>query len=80
MALTNLLKAKGVEAGFIELGSPGQNGHIKSVFGKLRDELLNMEIFPTRKDLQFHRDDFQEFYNNRRLHSPGEGSHRRYTR
>ena len=67
--LTEFLKQQGVEAGFIKPGSPWQNGHIESFFGKLRDELLNMEIFLTGKDLQSHLDDFSEFYNNRRPHS-----------
>jgi putative transposase len=67
--LIQFLEDKGVEAGFIEPGSPWQNGHIESFFGKLRDELLNMEIFLTGKDLQAHLDDFMEFYNNRRPHS-----------
>ena len=67
--LTSFLEEQGVEAGFIEPGSPWQNGHIESFFGKLRDELLNMEIFLTGKDLQSHLDDFLEFYNNRRPHS-----------
>jgi putative transposase len=44
--LTTFLKEAGVEAGFIEPGSPWQNGHIESFFGKLRDELLNMESSP----------------------------------
>ena len=30
---------------FIEPGSPWENGYIKSFNGKLRDELLNREIF-----------------------------------
>jgi putative transposase len=67
--LVKFLEAQGVEAGFIQPGSPRQNGHIESFFGKLRDELLNMEIFLTGKDLQAHLDDFQEFYNKRRPHS-----------
>ena len=67
--LTNFLDARGIEAGFIEPGSPWQNGHIESFFGKLRDELLNMEIFPTGKDLQIHLDDYRDHYNKRRPHS-----------
>lgn len=67
--LVQFLEEQGVEAGFIEPGSPWQNGHIESFFGKLRDELLNMEIFLTGRDLQSHLDDFQEFYNYRRPHS-----------
>ena len=32
---------------FIESGSPGENGYIKSFNGKLRDELLDRKIFDT---------------------------------
>ena len=32
---------------FIEPGSPWENGYIESFNGKLRDELLNLEIFTT---------------------------------
>lgn len=30
---------------FIEPGSPWENGHVESFNGKLRDELLNGELF-----------------------------------
>jgi len=32
---------------FIEPGSPWENGYVESFYGKLRDELLNREIFDT---------------------------------
>ena len=32
---------------FIEPGSPWENGYIESFNGKLRDELLNREVFTT---------------------------------
>lgn len=64
--VTKFLDAQGTQAGFIEPGSPWQNGHIESSFGKLRDDLLKMDIFPTGKDLQRHLDDFQEHYNPKR--------------
>ena len=35
----------GVKTLFIEPGSPWENGYIESFNGKLRDELLNREIF-----------------------------------
>ena len=41
------LKRLGVKTLFIELGSPWENGYIESFNGKLRDELLNREIFTT---------------------------------
>jgi len=39
------LKASGVQTLYIEPRSPWENGYIKSLNGKLRDELLNREIF-----------------------------------
>ena len=35
---------------FIEQGSPWENGYIESFYGKLRDELLNREIFTTLEE------------------------------
>jgi putative transposase len=67
--VTKFLDLSGTEAGFIEPGSPWQNGHIESFFGKLRDELLNMEIFPTGKDLQQHLNEYRDHYNQRRPHT-----------
>ena len=37
----------GVKTLYIEPGSPWENGYIESFNGKLRDELLNREIFTT---------------------------------
>ena len=37
----------GVKTGYIEPGSPWENGYIKSFNGKLRDKLLNGDIFDT---------------------------------
>jgi len=37
----------GGETLFIEPGSPWENGFIESFNGKLRDELINREIFDT---------------------------------
>jgi len=37
----------GVKTLFIEPGSPWENGYIESFNGRLRDELLNREIFTT---------------------------------
>ena len=41
------LSRLGVKTLFIEPGSPWENGYIESFNGKLRDELLNREIFTT---------------------------------
>ena len=37
----------GIRTLYIEPGSPWENGYLESFNGKLRDELLNMEIFDT---------------------------------
>lgn len=46
-AVREWLERVGVKTLFIELGSPWENGYVESFNGKLRDELLNTEIFDT---------------------------------
>jgi transposase InsO family protein len=46
------LQKLGVQTLFIEPGSPWENGYIESLNGKLRDELLNREIFTTLLEAQ----------------------------
>ena len=46
------LERIGVKTLFIEPGSPWENGYVESFNGKLRDELLNGEIFYTLKEAQ----------------------------
>ena len=41
------LETLGVQPLFIEPGSPWENGYVESFNGKLRDELLDREIFYT---------------------------------
>lgn len=54
---------------FIEPGSPWENGYVESFNGKLRDELLNGELFTTLKEAQVLIADWQEHYNLVRPHS-----------
>ena len=49
-AVREWLSRLGVGTLFIEPGSPWENGYIESFNGKLRDELLNGEIFTTLKE------------------------------
>ena len=44
-AVRDWLKAVGVRTLYIEPGSPWENGYVESFNGKLRDELLNVEVF-----------------------------------
>ena len=46
-AVRDWLKSVGVKTLYIEPGSPWENGYVESFNGKLRDELLNVEIFDT---------------------------------
>ena len=41
----DLLEQADVKTIFIALGSPWENGYVESFNGKLRDELLNGELF-----------------------------------
>ena len=54
---------------FIEPGSPWENGYIESFNGKLRDELLNMEIFDTLLEAQVLIERWRRVYNHVRPHS-----------
>ena len=59
----------GVKALFIEPGSPWENGYNESFNGKLRDELLNGEIFYTLKEAQILIEQWRQEYNTFRPHS-----------
>ncbi len=54
---------------FIEPGSPWENGYIESFNGKLRDELLNGEIFYTLREARVLIDRWRKHYNQIRPHS-----------
>lgn len=59
----------GVQTLFIEPGSPWENGYIESFNGKLRDELLNGEIFDTVLEARVLTEDYRRHYNTVRPHS-----------
>jgi len=46
-AVRQWLGSIGVQTLYIEPGSPWENGYVESFNGKMRDELLNREIFTT---------------------------------
>jgi transposase InsO family protein len=54
---------------FIEPGSPWENGYVESFNGKLRDELLNVEIFDTLREAQVLVERWRKHYNTVRPHS-----------
>ncbi len=68
-AVRQWLKDLGVKTLYIEPGSPWENGYIESFNGKLRDELLNVEIFTTLSEAQVLIENWRKDYNQIRPHS-----------
>ena len=59
----------GAKTLFIAPGSPWDNGYCESFNGKLRDELLNGELFYSLKEAQVVIEQWRRHYNTRRPHS-----------
>ena len=68
-ALRTWLAESGVKTLYIEPGAPWQNGFNESFNGKLRDELLNGELFTSLKEAKVVTEDYRLEYNHRRPHS-----------
>ena len=68
-AVRRWLSRLGVKTLFIEPGSPWENGYIESFNGKLRDELLNREVFTTLTEAQILIEQWRMDYNHIRPHS-----------
>jgi transposase InsO family protein len=68
-AIRKWLSNVGVRTLFIEPGSPWENGYIESFNGKLRDELLNREIFTTLTEAKVLIEQWRQEYNHIRPHS-----------
>lgn len=59
----------GAKTAFIEPGSPWENGYVESFNGKLRDELLNAEVFHTLAEAKILIEQWRRHYNTTRPHS-----------
>ena len=68
-AVRRWLGKLGVGTLFIEPGSPWENGYVESFNGKVRDELLNPEIFDTVLEAQVLTERWRRVYNAVRPHS-----------
>ena len=68
-AIRKWLKKVGVGTLYIEPGSPWENGYGESFNGKLRDELLNTELFDTLLETKVLADRYRKHYNTARPHS-----------
>ena len=68
-AIRKWLNSLGVKTLFIEPGSPWENGYIESFNGKLRDELLDRDIFTTLTEARVLIEQWRREYNQVRPHS-----------
>ena len=68
-AVRNWLGKLGVGTLYIEPGSPWENGYGESFNGKVRDELLNLELFDTVFEAKVLADRYRKHYNTVRPHS-----------
>lgn len=59
----------GAKTAYIMPGSPWENGYCESFNSKLRDELLNGEIFYTLKEAKIIIESWRQHYNSVRPHS-----------
>lgn len=62
------LKQASVRTLYIQKGSPWENGYVESFNGKLRDELLNRELFLSVTEAKVLLDGWRIEYNQRRPH------------
>jgi putative transposase len=63
------IAAVGAKAAYIEPGSPWENGYVESFNARLRDELLDGEIFYTLKEARVVIEGWRRHYNTVRPHS-----------
>jgi len=68
-SLRRWLEGSGVGPLFIEPGRPWQNAYVESFNGKLRDELLNLELFLNLEEAKYVADRWRLDYNHHRPHS-----------
>jgi transposase InsO family protein len=67
-AVQDWIKAVGAKTAYITPGSPWENGFIESFNARLRDELLNGEIFYSLKEVRVVVESWRRHYNTKRPH------------
>ena len=75
-AVREWLGGVGARTLYIEPGPAWENGYVESFNGKLRDELLDREVFHTLLEVQVLTEQYRQNYNRVRPHSPWVTSHR----
>ena len=68
-AVREWIVAVGAKTAFIEPGSPWENGYCESFNSKLRDELLNGELFYSLAEARIVIEGWRQHYNTQRPHS-----------
>ena len=68
-AVQEWIAAVGPKTAYIEPGSPWENGYIESFNARLRDELLNGEVFYTLREAQIIIESWRRHYNTIRPHA-----------
>ena len=68
-AVREWIAAVGAKTAFIEPGSPWENGYCESFNSKLRDELLNGELFYSLAEARIVIEGWRQHYNTQRPHS-----------
>jgi len=65
-AIRGFLGQAGVQTLYIEPGSPWENGYAESFHGRLRDELLDAELFADLSEARSLAERWKNDYNHRR--------------
>jgi putative transposase len=68
-AVRGWIAGVGARTAYIEPGSPWENGYVESFDGKLRDELLDCEVFNTLREAQVLIEQWRRHFNTVRPHS-----------
>ena len=68
-AVPEWLGKVGAKTLYIEPGSPWENEYVESFNGKLRDELLDREVFYTLLEVRVLTEQYRQTYNRIRPHS-----------
>jgi transposase InsO family protein len=67
-ALKRWLAASGVRTLYIEPGAPWENAYSETFVSRLRDELLNREVFANVEEAKMLAEDYRGHYNHHRPH------------
>jgi putative transposase len=67
-AVKEWLAVSGVKTLYIEPGSPWENAYSETFISRLRDELLDRELFVNLKEAQVLLEDYRDHYNHHRPH------------